>query len=138
MTVIADTSFVYSLLNQRDQHYARSTTFYLTDPDDILLPSVALSEIAYLFARLDKDGGAARALAAIRKGRMKIAELTPVDYDRVVEILVKYHGSRIDFVDACLMALAERLKLARILTYDHRDFRLYQPVHVPYFDLLPE
>jgi uncharacterized protein len=138
MTVIADTSFVYSLLNQRDDNYARSSSFYLTDPDEILLPSVALSEIAYLFARLDKEDGAARALIAIRKGRMRITELTTADYDRVVEILVKYRGSRIDFVDACIMALAERLKLTQILTYDHRDFRLYQPNHIAYFDLLPD
>jgi len=35
------------------------------------------------------------------------------------------------------MALAERLKIARILTFDRRDFGLYRPAHCDRFDLLP-
>jgi hypothetical protein len=59
------------------------------------------------------------------------------DYNRAVDILEKYHDTRIDFVDACIMALAERLQLKRILTFDHRDFGIFRPAHIERFELLP-
>lgn len=35
------------------------------------------------------------------------------------------------------MAMAERLGITRILTFDQRDFGMYRPSHVERFDLLP-
>jgi predicted nucleic acid-binding protein len=58
-------------------------------------------------------------------------------YTHALDILEKYSDSRIDFVDACIMALAERLSITRILTFDHRDFGLYRPAHCEAFELLP-
>ena len=46
---------------------------------------------------------------------------------RVAEILDEYLDSRIDFVDASVMAVAERYGSTKILTLDQRDFRLYRP-----------
>jgi uncharacterized protein len=51
--------------------------------------------------------------------------------------LTKYADSRIDFVDASVMAVAERLSITTILTLDQRDFRLFRPPHCQSFELLP-
>jgi predicted nucleic acid-binding protein len=56
---------------------------------------------------------------------------------RTADILDKYIDSRVDFVDATIVAVAERLQVSLILTLDQRDFRLVKPVHVEYFDLQP-
>lgn len=40
-------------------------------------------------------------------------------------------------VDCCIMALAERLHVTRIATFDRRDFSIFQPRHCGYFELLP-
>ena len=45
--------------------------------------------------------------------------------------------SRIDFVDACVMAVAERFGSTKILTLDQRDFRLFRPRHCNSFEILP-
>ena len=43
--------------------------------------------------------------------------LTP-DYRRALEVLRTYEEARLGFVDATVVALAERLKISRILTDD--------------------
>ena len=53
--------------------------------------------------------------------------LTEQDVISVAEILDEYADSRIDFVDASIMAIAERYEIKKILTLDQRDFRLYRP-----------
>lgn len=55
----------------------------------------------------------------------------------VAEILQIYADSRIDFVDASVMAIAERYGSTQVLTLDQRDFRLFQPKHCDSFVILP-
>jgi predicted nucleic acid-binding protein len=45
--------------------------------------------------------------------------------------------AEIGFVDATLVAIAERLKLTTIATTDRRHFSRIQPAHVRAFTLLP-
>lgn len=59
------------------------------------------------------------------------------DIDRSAEILAQYIDSKIDFVDACVMAIAERLNIQTVLTIDQRDFRLFRPNHCANFILKP-
>ena len=59
------------------------------------------------------------------------------DYSPCAEVLRQYSDSNLDFVDALIVALAERLNITRLLTLDHRDFRLIRPKHCISFELLP-
>jgi predicted nucleic acid-binding protein len=43
----------------------------------------------------------------------------------------------VDFVDATIAAVAERLNITRILTLDQRDFQIIRPKHSDYFEILP-
>ena len=56
---------------------------------------------------------------------------------RAADILEKYADSRIDFVDASVAAVAERMRISHILTLDRRDFQILRPTHVDHFELLP-
>lgn len=49
----------------------------------------------------------------------------------------QYADANLDFVDAIIAAIAERLNITRILTLDQRDFRLIRPHHCEAFDILP-
>ena len=51
-----------------------------------------------------------------------VEDLTIADYRRTLELLRRYESARLGFVDATVMAVAERLKIQRILTTDRRDF----------------
>jgi len=56
---------------------------------------------------------------------------------RTVEILKQYADANIGFVDASLVAVAERLGINTIFTTDRRHFSLIKPAHSPAFTLLP-
>lgn len=76
-------------------------------------------------------------LESLPISRFKVIGLIPEDIARTAAILRQYQDSRIDFVDASVMAIAERYRLDTILTLDRRDFSIYQPAHCSAFTLLP-
>lgn len=59
------------------------------------------------------------------------------DLGRICEIAEEYRDSRLDVVDCCIIALAERLQIKRIATFDRRDFHIVRPSHTEYFEILP-
>ena len=61
--------------------------------------------------------------------------LVPADLRRCAELLATYDF--LGFVDASVVAVAERLKLRSIATTDRRDFGRVRPRHVRAFELLP-
>ena len=137
MMSVADTGFVVALANQRDTYHAAVKVVYARQRH-ILLPQTVLAEVAYL---LDRDAGTAQLikfLESLPVSRFHLVGLIDQDIVRTAAILHQYQDSRIDFVDASVMALAERQSLTTILTLDRRDFSLYQPPHCSAFTLLPE
>jgi len=43
----------------------------------------------------------------------------------------------LDYADLAQVAVAERLGIKRIYTFDRRDFGIIRPIHTDYFELLP-
>jgi len=70
-------------------------------------------------------------LRAIAREEHRSAALTPGLINRAGEFDVRYSDLRLGFVDASLMAYAERHKLP-ILTFDHRDFRATRSADGPW------
>lgn len=60
-----------------------------------------------------------------------------MDLKRVVDILEEYADSCLDFVDASIVAISERLKCIQVLTLDQRDFSIIRPKHHTHFEILP-
>jgi len=71
------------------------------------------------------------------EGKYRIEMLTDRDHDRTLELCFKYEHLELQFADASLIAIAERLKITEIATIDRRDFRMVQPEHCAAFDLYP-
>jgi len=76
-------------------------------------------------------------LVELSKSNIALEPISPRDLIRINEILADYAESRLDFVDAALVAIAERENITRILTLDRRDFGIIRPRHCSYFELLP-
>ncbi|MDY6785637.1 MAG: PIN domain-containing protein [Cyanobacteriota bacterium] len=133
---IADTGFVVALLNRQDRYHTAVATIY-QQQQAIALPQPALTEIAYLLGR---DAGIPKVIQFLRsldESRFQVISLSPSDTQRVANILDTYQDSQIDFVDGCVMAIAERLNLQTVLTLDRRDFSIVRPQHCSAFNLLP-
>jgi uncharacterized protein len=135
-TVIADTGFIVALTNSNDSRHAEVRPVYIKQ-QHILLPQTVLVEVAYLLGR---DAGITVVIAFLRGlPASRFTVIGPIEQDiaRTASILEQYVDSRVDFVDANVMAIAERLNITTVLTIDQRDFRLFRPKHCESFKLLP-
>ncbi|OKH36552.1 twitching motility protein PilT [[Phormidium ambiguum] IAM M-71] len=133
---VVDTGFIVALVNRADTMHGNVTKVYLQQ-QQILLPQTVLTEVAYLVGR---EAGVATVVAFLRglsASRFHLVALTDADLLRTAEILDEYSDSRVDFVDATVMSVAERFGSTKILTLDQRDFRLFRPRHCKSFEILP-
>lgn len=133
---IADTSFVAALGNRTDKRHSECVTAYQRE-SVIYLPQSVLAEVGYMLGREIGNRAFAEFLMRLPDTKYRILALEMRDLLRTSELLAQYADSRIDFVDATIAAIAERLKITRILTLDQRDFRIMRPKHSDYFEILP-
>jgi uncharacterized protein len=105
---------------------------------EILLPQSVLTEAAYLLTSFVGNQRTARFLASLPKSKYSLIALQPEEIARTAELLAQYADAKLDFVDATVAALAERLNITHVLTIDRRDFSIIRPRHAAYFELLPE
>lgn len=96
-----------------------------------------LSELCYLLSK--RLGAEAEALfvRSILRGEFLLEPFDEQDLDRIADLLARYANLRVGFVDASIVAIAERLDITTILTTDRRHFGVVRPVHVPHLTLAP-
>jgi len=137
MAVLVDTSALLALIDTSDGNHLAVRSFLGRSTEALLLPVSVLPEIDYLVAsRLGVEVELAM-LRAVARGEMRLEGLTARDLQRCVEIVEKYADSDIGFVDASIVALAERLGVTRVLTLDRRHFAMFRPKHCEALELLP-
>lgn len=135
--MLIESGFLVAVFNKADRHHRSASVFARDNPIQGLVPDVALTEVTYLLRR---DGGPQAVDTFLRSFIMldlPIECVSMIDLARAHEIMIGYPEARLDFVDCCVMALAERLNVTRILTYDRRDFAIVRPRHCDYFELMP-
>jgi len=140
MSAIVDSGFVVALVNPNDAHHAAVARAARTLRAPPWLVTPALTEIAYVLHSRAGPCAVGRFVGALNDPAVGLELLDPVpdDYRRTEQLLAKYGDSGIDFVDALIAAVAERLGVRTILTLDRRHFALFRPAHCPAFQLLPE
>ncbi len=136
MTALLDTGFLLAVIDEDDGLH-EACTEALQNELNPLLPDVVLPELAYLILRELGYPPLTKFLRAVAAGEIPMIQSTNADLERAAEVLDKYADSKVDFVDCVIVALAERLKLQRILTVDRRHFALFRPMHCAYFEIIP-
>ena len=137
MAVIVDTSALVTLADRSSPRFEAVSDFVARAPDTLIVPITVLPEADYLMSsRL--GGHLARAMVrSIAAGELRLEGITIADLERTNSLMEQYADSAIGFVDASVIALAERLRLTRILTLDQKHFRFVRPRHCAAFDVLP-
>ena len=80
----------------------------------------------------------AQFLRSFAAGELELAELPPVDLVRMAELTEQYADLGLGGTDASVVAIAERLGIERVATFDRRHFGVVRPSHVTAFTLLPD
>lgn len=137
MTAILDTSFLFALTDTNDLNHVRVQQVAQTLSEPLLLPISVLPEICYLLASRIGHVAMRQFVEELSVGDTKLESPTRDDLKRASAILNQYADSKLDFVDATLVAIAERHNITRILTLDRRDYLMIRPTHCAFFEILP-
>ena len=132
---LLDSSYLYALSDRDDKYHERARSFAREGTIEYVLPDVVLTEVTYSLRKLIGKHAEIAFLKTQARFPIRRIGLEADDLKRVHDIMSQY--MQFDFVDCCIMALAERLNVGGVCTFDRRDFSLFKPSHCEYLELLP-
>ena len=137
MTIVADTGPLYALVDADDSWHERVVTWWRANRQPIVIPTAVLPEVCYLLhSRIGPEAESAF-VRALADGEFVVEPLESEDIARAAPLLTRYADLELGFVDASVIATAERLDVTELLTTDRRHFAAIRPRHVKSFSLLP-
>lgn len=113
-------------MNARDRAHRLAAALVTELGRDLVVPDPVLVEVDQLLRSRVGDGAARAFLAAIAAGEHSVACLSSGLLRRAVEIDATFADLGVGFVDAAVMAVAERHDLP-VLTFDFQHFRATRP-----------
>jgi uncharacterized protein len=127
MAVLLDSGFLFASLNASESEHQATIRVLENIREPIILPIPAITEVAYLLARDISNEAAADFVASLVATELTLETPVREDYFRSAEILRQYADASLDFVDALIVAIAERLNIKLLLTLDRRVFQIIRP-----------
>ncbi len=126
MKIVADTGPLVAAANRRDHAHELAAEIVAEVGRDLVVPTPVIAEVDHL-VRGRADAVRARLfLDAIDTGVHAVAYLTPGLLSAAVQFDRRYSALNLGFVDACVMAIAERGGWP-VLTFDFEAFRATRP-----------
>jgi predicted nucleic acid-binding protein len=118
--ITLDTSATYALVNRDDRAHDAAVRALDADRGPYLVPAATLGELSFLVE--DRLGAKVLDLFLedLESGAFAL-ECGEEDIARARELVARYADLRLGFVDAAVIACAERHG-GRVLTFDRRDF----------------
>ncbi len=135
--VLLDTGGLYALADRHDKWHQRTVEVVESASESCVVPVTVLTEACYLIGTHLGPEAERRLVRATFEGELVLEGVILPDLDRTEQILQKYSDANVGFVDASVVAIAERLKIRKVITTDRRHFRLFRPKHCRSFELLP-
>lgn len=124
-------------MDANDRDHEASADLFEAATEVVLVPAPVLVELDWLGASRNVPA-AEVTLTAILSGELTVVDLDIDDYDRVAELCRDYADLPLGFVDAAVIAIAEREGERTVATLDHRHFSIVRPRHVRSLTLVPQ
>ena len=135
MSILADTSGLLALLDADSAWHGAASG--LLGREELLVPSSVLCEVDYMAATRLGAATAQAFLEDVVNGAYGFLNVEFTDIARALELMRAHADARIGYVDASVVALAERHRLNRVLTLDRRHFSIFRPKGLTHLELLP-
>ncbi|MEV4058973.1 type II toxin-antitoxin system VapC family toxin [Nonomuraea dietziae] len=135
--IVLDSGPLVAAVNSRDNHHAACARLLRTHPGPLLVPSTVVTEVCQLVERRQGSKAEAAFLQSFGSG-LTLVDLTAEDLTRMSRLVETYASLPLGAVDASVIAIAERLKIAEVATLDRRHFTVVRPAHTGSLILLPE
>ncbi|HUG94132.1 MAG TPA: PIN domain-containing protein [Planctomycetaceae bacterium] len=121
--VVFDSGPLVALFDRDDEFHRRSVDFIRRFRGTAVSNLAVVTEVMYL---LDFSHQAQTDfLEWVRAGALELVELNSADFERIIELMAKYADRPMDFADASLVAICERLDVRDIASVDN-DFLIYR------------
>jgi len=134
--VIVDTGILYALADRDDRHHDEAKDLFRSREHRIV-PEPVLVEADWMILEYLGVDAEIRFLESVAKGALAIQASNRVDRQRAFALAKQYRDLELGYVDATIIAMAERLRERRIATIDRRHFLAVRPAHADAFEILP-
>jgi uncharacterized protein len=131
---IVDTGPLVALFDGGDIYHHEAVNFLATSRRKHVTTLAVITESVYLL-RFNKNAQI-DFLEWLRTPAVEIEPLEDADLARVIEVMQKYSDLPADFADATLVAIADRLGVNEVVTFDS-DFDVYRRANGAPFIRLP-
>jgi len=137
LTLLIDAGPVVALADPDEPQREGILATLRDEPGDLVMPAPTTSEVDYLLGQ--RFGQAARRafLRDLARGRFSIACLEREDYEKISDLDLRYADLGLGLADCALIALANRYRTTRIVSFDERHFRAVTPLGGGAFTILP-
>lgn len=122
--LLLDTGGLVSLLDRSQARHRECVSFYEGWEGTVVSTEAVLTESAHLLSRA--PGGVEACVRFFLQGGAMLVPSSRAALGRCRELVRKYADLPMDYADATLVALAEDLETAWVLTTDRRDFEVYR------------
>jgi hypothetical protein len=134
--ILLDTSGLLAALDSSQRWHSEAAASLIAASAPLLLSPFVLAELDYLLTA--RVGQAARAslLEEVERGAYALAPVSGTDVGHARTVIEGHGELGVSLADASIVVLAERHKVAEVLTLDQRHFRALSAGGRP-FRLLP-
>lgn len=133
--ILVDSGILFALFARHDTWHEPARAVLSAGSDDLIIPATILGETAYLIEERAQARGVIELAGWLAQSRITVEGLLPQDLRRMTLLMSKYPD--LGFVDASVVAIAERLAIETIATTDRRHFTGVRPAHAERFLLVP-
>jgi len=121
--VVVDSGPIIALFDAGDAYHRAALEFVRLSRAKLMSTMAAITEAMYV---LEQNLQARKNLLTwIQNGGLTLTEPDTGDFERIIELIEKYADLPMDFTDAVVVALCERLGTNHVATVD-KDFTIYR------------
>jgi predicted nucleic acid-binding protein len=125
------------MIDRDDVWHDRVIAWWRRRARQVLVPLSVLPEVCYLLQTRIGPAAEQAFIGAVVDGAFTIEPLEAHDIARAAVLMAEYADLPLGFVDATVLAMAERLGTSEILTTDRRHFAVLRPRHARSLLLVP-
>jgi len=123
---LIDAGPLLATINRNDNWHSGSAALLRRMDCPFYTTLAVITEAMHLLGRYAGTPGQAALWRLILRGDLMVEHPTQRDLQRMADLMSRYADRPMDFADASLVAVAERLGLNRIVTLDRTDFSIYR------------
>jgi uncharacterized protein len=138
--IVCDTGPFVALSNVRDAYYFTANNLFRDlhmAGEEIVLPATVLAEVCYWLNMHGGPAAEAAFLDTVADGTFVLVNLVKADIERMADLVRTFASFPLGGTDASVAAIAERLGVTEIATFDRRHFPALRPKVGGHFTLLP-